>query len=321
MVQATDLGNRYDRPHPGRLNGPPKRRILAEREVRAGALVVVEVRFQDAPQTSLIQDNDVIQAFPTNRADQSLNVSVLPCRKQKSWLCYQVGAFFKHARNVSCHDISSHENPLLWVHALALNLSSALRFRRRRCRRRQIAGVDFVGKPNDLVGTVAEGLVGGVAATAKRDFRPAGEPEGFSSGIDNLEVAFDPQRTVVRGSDFRCGHGCLRQEFSGGAPSNKPLRYVGARTNSTRGFFALTGACSLKKRYCCELRNVVLKKFTGGGCNSTEQPLVRWSPSMQNRHFLNRIARPLGSRPPRVKSALNSAVPEVIMRPLVQEGW
>jgi len=52
--------------------------------------------------------------------------------------------------------------------------------------------VDFVGKPNDLVGTVAEGLVGGVAATAKRDFRPASEPEGFSSGINYLEVTFDP---------------------------------------------------------------------------------------------------------------------------------
>ena len=94
--------------------------------------------------------------------------------------------------------------------------------------------MNFVGKPNDLVGTVAEGLVGGVAATAKRDFRPAGEPEGFSFGIDDFEVTFNPQRTVVRGSDFRCGHGYLRQEFWGAAPSNKPLRYVGTRPNSTR---------------------------------------------------------------------------------------
>src|SRR5215472_5039558 len=117
---------------------------------------------------------------------------------------------------------------------------SALRFLRGRCRRRQIAGVDFVGKPNDLVGAVAEGLVGGVAATAKRDFRPAGAPEGFSSGINDLEVTFDPQRTVVRASHLRCGHGCLLQEFSGAAPSNKPLQYVGTRPNSTRGFFALT---------------------------------------------------------------------------------
>jgi len=43
-------------------------------------LVVVEVRLQNAPQTGLIQDDYVIQAFPTNRTDQSLNVGVLPGR-------------------------------------------------------------------------------------------------------------------------------------------------------------------------------------------------------------------------------------------------
>src|SRR5215469_8709389 len=75
MVQAPDLGNRYNRPRPGRLNSPLKRRIFAQREVRAGTLVVVKVRFQDTPQTGLIQDDHVIQAFPTNRADQSLNVT------------------------------------------------------------------------------------------------------------------------------------------------------------------------------------------------------------------------------------------------------
>src|SRR6516165_10054251 len=80
MMQAPDLGNRYNRPRPLRLNVPLKRRILAQREVRAGALIVVEVRFQDAPQTGLIQDDHVIQAFPTNRTDQSLNIGVLPWR-------------------------------------------------------------------------------------------------------------------------------------------------------------------------------------------------------------------------------------------------
>src|SRR5215469_11341272 len=77
---------------------------------------------------------------------------------------------------------------------------SALRFRRRRCRRRQIAGVDFVGKPNNLVGAVTEGLVGGVAATAKRDFRPAGEPEGCANAASpwiegNVKGNFACQRT------------------------------------------------------------------------------------------------------------------------------
>ena len=80
MMHALDLGNRCNRPRPLRLNVPLKRCILAQREVRAGALIVLEVRFQDAPQTSLIQDDHVIQAFPTNRADQSLNVGVLPGR-------------------------------------------------------------------------------------------------------------------------------------------------------------------------------------------------------------------------------------------------
>ena len=64
MMQAPDLGNRYNRPRPLRLNAPLKRRILAQREVRAGAHIIIEVRFQDAPQTGLIQDDHVIQAFP-----------------------------------------------------------------------------------------------------------------------------------------------------------------------------------------------------------------------------------------------------------------
>ena len=83
MMQAADLGNRYNRPRPVRLNVPLKRRILAQREVRAGALVVVEVRFQDAPQTGLIEHDHMIQAFPTNRADQSLNVGVLSGRLRR----------------------------------------------------------------------------------------------------------------------------------------------------------------------------------------------------------------------------------------------
>src|SRR5215469_15689408 len=154
---------------------------------------------------------------------------------------------------------------------------SALRFRRGRCRRRQIAGVDFVGKPNDLVGTVAEGLVGRVAATAKRDFRPAGEPEAFSSGINDLEVTFDPQRTVVRGSDFRRGHGCLRQEFSGAAPSNKPLRYVGTRPNSTGASYSSVmwriGADLGGSHSMTVVTAVVLRNNSGrcaGGCLKQE---------------------------------------------------
>jgi len=50
--------------------------------------------FQGAPQTGLVQNDHVIQAFPTNRADQSLNIGVLPgrlrCRETKSIPIYLV---------------------------------------------------------------------------------------------------------------------------------------------------------------------------------------------------------------------------------------
>ena len=45
--------------------------ILVEREMRAGALVVVDVRRQDAAQMALVEDHDVIQTFAANRADHA----------------------------------------------------------------------------------------------------------------------------------------------------------------------------------------------------------------------------------------------------------
>lgn len=63
MVQAADLGNRYNRPSPGRLNGPLKRCILAQREVRAGALVVVEVISMDRELTALDPKTNVYRSL------------------------------------------------------------------------------------------------------------------------------------------------------------------------------------------------------------------------------------------------------------------
>ena len=80
MVQSTDLGNFHDPAYLRWLNGPTDRDIFVLRQVSSRLLVVVEVRFQDAPQAGLIQDDHVIQAFSTNRADQSLNVGILPGR-------------------------------------------------------------------------------------------------------------------------------------------------------------------------------------------------------------------------------------------------
>ena len=46
--------------------------------MRAGALVVVDVRRQDAAQMALVEDHDVIQTFAANRADHALDIAVLP---------------------------------------------------------------------------------------------------------------------------------------------------------------------------------------------------------------------------------------------------
>jgi hypothetical protein len=50
VVQTTHLGERHDLACAGWLDGSGVRRVLAEREVRARAVVVREVRLEDRPQ-------------------------------------------------------------------------------------------------------------------------------------------------------------------------------------------------------------------------------------------------------------------------------
>ena len=52
--------------------------IFVERKMRAGAVVVIEVRGHDAAQMALIKDHDVIQTLAANRTNHALDVCVLP---------------------------------------------------------------------------------------------------------------------------------------------------------------------------------------------------------------------------------------------------
>ena len=47
MMQATDFGNLHDPARVGELDGPGVRRILVEREMSAGPVIVLEVAGQD----------------------------------------------------------------------------------------------------------------------------------------------------------------------------------------------------------------------------------------------------------------------------------
>ena len=52
--------------------------ILVERKMSAGALVIVDVRAEDAAQMALVEDHDVIQTLAANRTYDTLDVYVLP---------------------------------------------------------------------------------------------------------------------------------------------------------------------------------------------------------------------------------------------------
>ena len=80
MMQAADLGNRYNRPHLHRLNRSHNRGVLGQREVRAGMLVVFEVGFEDSAQPAFIQHDHMIQTFASDRADQPLDIGVFSGR-------------------------------------------------------------------------------------------------------------------------------------------------------------------------------------------------------------------------------------------------
>jgi len=54
------------------------RRILPQGQMRSEFVVVAGVGGKDPAQMSLAEDDDVIEAFPVDRADQSLRMPVLP---------------------------------------------------------------------------------------------------------------------------------------------------------------------------------------------------------------------------------------------------
>jgi hypothetical protein len=53
-------------------------RILPQGQMRSELVVIADVGRKDAAQVGLAEDDDVIEAFPTDRADQSLRMAVLP---------------------------------------------------------------------------------------------------------------------------------------------------------------------------------------------------------------------------------------------------
>ncbi len=60
------------------LDRPAVGTVLVQIKVRAGAMVIVDIRRKDPPQVAFIENDDVIEAPPPDRADHPLDITVLP---------------------------------------------------------------------------------------------------------------------------------------------------------------------------------------------------------------------------------------------------
>src|SRR5664280_2261436 len=78
MMQAADLWERNNLASGRLAYGPGLRTILGEREMRPRPMIILNVRRQDAAQMTLIENYDVIETLAPNRANDPLDISVLP---------------------------------------------------------------------------------------------------------------------------------------------------------------------------------------------------------------------------------------------------
>ena len=78
MMQATDFWDWDDHARARRLAWPSLGRVLVEREMSAGPVIVGEVAGQSATQVSFAQDDDMIETLAADRADEPLGEGVLP---------------------------------------------------------------------------------------------------------------------------------------------------------------------------------------------------------------------------------------------------
>jgi hypothetical protein len=54
--------------------------IIVQREMRAASVVILKVCRQHSAQVTLIEDDDVIETFAADRADDAFDVGILPWR-------------------------------------------------------------------------------------------------------------------------------------------------------------------------------------------------------------------------------------------------
>src|SRR5262247_2618412 len=78
VMQPTYLWDFPDRANLRPLDRPWHRTIHVQCPVCAPVIIVVEVLCQEPPQMALVQDDDMVQAFPADTPNQPLYIRILP---------------------------------------------------------------------------------------------------------------------------------------------------------------------------------------------------------------------------------------------------
>ncbi len=79
-MQSADLPKGDDLALRRRLHLAWRRRVAVQRQVRPGIVIVVEVIPKDSVEMPFVEHDQVVETFPTYRADDSLAVGILPGR-------------------------------------------------------------------------------------------------------------------------------------------------------------------------------------------------------------------------------------------------
>ena len=75
-MQAADFWHANDPAHT--LGRTSKRRILVQRKMRPGGVIVADVGRHSATQMRLVEHDQMVEALPSDGSDQSLDIRVLP---------------------------------------------------------------------------------------------------------------------------------------------------------------------------------------------------------------------------------------------------
>jgi hypothetical protein len=82
-MQSTENGNGDHAAGP--LDGPPQWRILSQSQVRSRLIVIVRIDGKNPSQVRLAKDNDFIEAFAAECANQTRGMTILPWRARRDW--------------------------------------------------------------------------------------------------------------------------------------------------------------------------------------------------------------------------------------------